>query len=340
VSDDCLKLTAYFSERRRSGSRFQADVLLELCERHALQTSVLLRGAEGFGTRHVLQTERLLSLSEDLPVVVVGVDSRPRIEAAVPDFEGAMAHGLLTLERARMSADADGLDHTTKLTVYCGRYERLNGRPAFVEIVDLLHRHGAAGATVLLGVDGTARGSRRRARFVGRNADVPLMIIALGEGSQIADVLRVLPERPLVTLERIRICKLEGASIAEPHAPAELGPEPALVKLMVHAGFDSTHAGRPLYTEIVRRLRAAGASGATVLPGIWGYYGRRPPQGDRLLSLRRHVPTTTVVIDTAKRAAEWFGVIDELTTEAGLVTSELVPVLITPAASEPTRSAS
>jgi hypothetical protein len=33
-------------------------------------------------------------------------------------------------------------------------------------------------------------------------------------------------------------------------------------------------------------------------------------------------------------------VIDELTTEAGLVTSELVPVLITPAASEPTRSAS
>jgi PII-like signaling protein len=207
-----------------------------------------------------------------------------------------------------------------------------------VEIVDLLHGRGAAGATVLLGVDGTALGSRRRARFIGRNADVPLMIIALGGASEFAGVLGALPPQLLVTVERIRICKLDGARIAAPHARSELGAEPALVKLMVHAGFDSKHAGRPLYTAIVQSLRAAGASGATVLPGIWGYHGRRPPQGDRLLSLRRHVPTTTVVIDTAERAAEWFGVIDELTTEAGLVTSELVPVLISPGATaQPSR---
>ena len=46
--------------------------------------------------------------------------------------------------------------------------------------------------------------------FFGRNADVPMMIIAVGEGERIA---RVLPElggllrRPLITLERVRVCK-------------------------------------------------------------------------------------------------------------------------------------
>jgi PII-like signaling protein len=337
MNEDCLKLTVYCSERHRSGARFQADALLELCERHALQTSVLLRGGEGFGTRQVLQTERLLTLSEDLPVVTVAVDTRTRIEAALPEFEATVRHGLLTLERARMLTGGieevslpEELHEATKLTVYCGRHERAAGRPAFAAIVDLLHRRGATGATVMLGVDGTAHGVRQRARFFGRNAEVPLMIVAIGPGALIGELLpecSALLSRPLMTLERVRICKLDGRRLAEPHDVPEQDASglATWVKLMVHAGQDSRHDGHPLYVEIVRRLRAAGASGATVISGIWGYYGRRPPQGDKLLSLRRHVPLTTVVIDTPSRAAQWFKIIDELTDEAGAVTSELVP---------------
>ena len=197
-------------------------------------------------------------------------------------------------------------------------------------IVDLLHRHGVLSATVLLGVDGTAHGVRERARFFGRNAQVPLMIIAVGHGAELSALLpeiAALLERPLLTLERVRVCKVDGRRLAEPHQVSE--PDEAglatWVKLMVHADHDTRHAGRPLYVEIVRRLRQAKASGATVLHGIWGYHGERPPQGDKLLSLRRHVPTTTIVIDTPERIGQWFEIIDELTDEAGVVTSELVP---------------
>ena len=59
--------------------------------------------------------------------------------------------------------------------------------------------------------------------------------------------------------------------------------------------------------------------------GIWGYHGDRAPQGDRLLSLRRHVPATTIVVDTPERIGAWFSIIDELTDQGGVVTSELVP---------------
>ena len=63
------------------------------------------------------------------------------------------------------------------------------GAPAYIAVCELLHRRGITGATVLLGVDGTAHGVRQRARFFGRNAEVPVMIIAVGAGQQIAAVL-------------------------------------------------------------------------------------------------------------------------------------------------------
>ena len=66
--EDSLKLTAYFGERQRIDGRFFADVLLDLCARHEIATSLLLRGVEGFGLKHHLRTDRLLTLSEDLPL--------------------------------------------------------------------------------------------------------------------------------------------------------------------------------------------------------------------------------------------------------------------------------
>jgi PII-like signaling protein len=337
VNEDCLKLTTYFGERDRANGRFLADALLDVYERHEFQASVLLRGTEGFGVKHHLQTQRLLTLSEDLPLVTVAVDTRERITAAMGDVTELTSHGLVTLERARMLTGRVGevrlpeeLHEATKLTVYCGRQERANGKPAFVAVVDLLHRHGLAGATVFLGVDGTSHGVRRRAKFFGRNAEVPLMIIAVGSGERIAKAaseLGTLLKEPLATLERVRVCKRDGERLAEPrHLPdTDESGLPIWQKLMVYTGEYAKAEGRPLYVELIRRLRAAGAGGATALRGIWGYYGDHKPHGDKVLSLQRHVPVLTVIVDTPENIRRWFAVVDELTTETGLVTSELVP---------------
>jgi PII-like signaling protein len=339
LNEDALKLTMYFGERDRSGDRFTADALLEAFERRAFRTSVLLRGIEGFGIKHRLQTHRLLTLSEDLPIVAVAVDGRPRIEAALPEVLELAGHGVVTLERSRLLAGhvsptmlPERIDEQTKLTIYCGRQERIGRHPAFVALVDLLHAHGIAGATALLGVDGTANGIRRRARFFSRNAEVPLMIICVGDGAAIARVLPAVAERmhePLLTLERVQVCKRDGELLSRPHE-MDVRDEAGLArwrKLMVYSGEAARHKGRPVYVELVRRLRAAGAAGATTLRGIWGYHGDHPPHGDKLLAIRRHVPTVTIVVDAPERIDDWFDIVDELTDERGLVTSEIVPAL-------------
>jgi PII-like signaling protein len=79
------------------------------------------------------------------------------------------------------------------------------------------------------------------------------------------------------------------------------------------------------YLELIRRLRQAGAAGATSLRGVWGYHGDHPPHGDSLWQLRRRVPVLTVIVDTPANIERWFAIVDELTDETGLVTSEIVP---------------
>src|SRR4051794_5558940 len=182
VNEDCLKLTTYYGERERAGGGFLADAFTAIYARHELQTSLVMRAVEGFGAKQHLHTDRLLSLSEDLPLVSVAVDTRARIEAALAEVSALRFQGLVTLERARLLTGTVGAvelpwgdSAATKLTVYVGRGERAAGRPAYEAVVALLRERGIAGATVLLGVDGTAHGVRERARFFGRNAAVPLM---------------------------------------------------------------------------------------------------------------------------------------------------------------------
>jgi PII-like signaling protein len=77
--------------------------------------------------------------------------------------------------------------------------------------------------------------------------------------------------------------------------------------------------------ELVRALRRAGSAGATSLRGIWGFHGDHAPHGDTLWQLRRRVPVVTLVVDTPARIHELFAVVDAITDETSLVTSEIVP---------------
>lgn len=336
MNDDCLKLTTYFGERDRARGGFLSDALIEIFARHQLQTSLVMRGVEGFGLKHHLHTDRLLTLSEDLPLVSVAVDTRARIEAALADINKLRFDGLVTLERARMLSErldpvpAGEVDDTCKLTIYLGRHERAGGKPAYEAVVELLRARGVAGATVLLGVDGTAHGVRQRATFFGRNVEVPVMVIAVGDGRRIGELLPGLGglvARPLVTLERVQVCKRDGVLLAEPQLLPETDPSGLGVwqKLMVYAGEQARSDGRPLHHQLIRALRVAGASGATSLRGVWGYHGDHAPHGDSVWQLRRRVPVLTVIVDTPARTRDWFAIADELTGETGLVTTEMVP---------------
>jgi PII-like signaling protein len=338
VDANTIKLTSYFGERRRTSDAFVGDTLLDLYARRGLGTSILLRGAEGTGLRHHLRTDSSLSQSEDLPVTVTAVDTRENIEAVLDQTVELNQDGLVTLESVLLLPEqigparaATAAAEAVELTVYFSRQDSVFTVPAFEEICDLLHRREIEGATVLLGLDGVIRGHRHRAQFFSRSGDVPMLVVAVGPADLIGSVLPELGgllRHPVITLGRVRICKRDGQLISRPGQEYAEGPPSSALwqKLTVYTPETGPHVP-PVHRAIVRELRFAKTSGATVHRGIWGFHGDQPPHGDRFLQWGRHVPVITTVIDTAENIALAFDIIDRLTGDQELVTSENILVM-------------
>lgn len=308
-------LTAYFGERKRAGGRLVADGLLDLFAEHRVARSVLLRGVEGFGARHHLRTDDKLSLSEDLPAVALAVDADERIAELAPAVRALVRSGLVGVEPADGARNGD-----VRLTLLLGRKDRVDGRPAYRAVVDLLRAHGVAGATTLLGVDGTTGDTRLRARFFARNADVPMMVSVVASAAELAAVGPALAALPgaVAASRPVQVCKRDGTLLAPPD------PREGELRMTVYSAETALHDGAPIHRALVRRLRADGVRGVTTLRGVWGFSGDHPPHGDRWLQLGRQVPAVTTVVDTAERIAHAFPAVDELTAEHGLVICEPV----------------
>jgi PII-like signaling protein len=82
--------------------------------------------------------------------------------------------------------------------------------------------------------------------------------------------------------------------------------------------------GRPLYSELTRRLREQGAAAATTVLGDWGFPSDEHPHGDRLGRVASHPPTLTVTVDEPERLARVWSAVDSATAHHGVVTSSAV----------------
>ncbi|MEZ5078008.1 MAG: DUF190 domain-containing protein [Solirubrobacterales bacterium] len=335
---DALRLSVYFGDAVAADGVLSSDALMGCFERHRPAAAMLLRGVEGFGAHRRIRAARFPDLSTDLPLLAIAVDEHDRIRGMIDAVDEAVPRGLLTLEHALLATGADvasakapdGPGRAAKLSVYCRADERIDGRPADRQVVEILRRHGATGAVALPGADGVLRGERARLRVLSVRDRPIVAIVSVGPRELLARCLPSLAEAlqdPLVTLEAIAQVKHDGQLLEPPPSvTAGAGGEPDLWQtIRVYTRRSAQVDGRALYSELTHRLREAGAAGATTVFGDWGFSSDEPAHGDRLGRIGSQRPSYTVYIDRPERVAEIWPVVDEVTAEHGIVTSLLVP---------------
>jgi hypothetical protein len=92
------RLTVYIGEADTWRHKPLYTEIVHRAHAAGLAGASVFRGIEGFGTSSRVHTERLLSLSEDLPVVVVIIDTAERIDAFLPHVAELVAEGLVTVD--------------------------------------------------------------------------------------------------------------------------------------------------------------------------------------------------------------------------------------------------
>ncbi len=100
LSGELVLMRIFIGESDKHGHLPLYEALVELFRKEGFAGATVLRGVAGFGAHSVYHTDKLLRLSQDLPVVVEVVESQERIDAIMPTVDGMMSGGMITLEKA------------------------------------------------------------------------------------------------------------------------------------------------------------------------------------------------------------------------------------------------
>jgi PII-like signaling protein len=102
LTGPALRLTVFAGENDRWHHKPLFTEIVHRAHAAGLAGASVFRGIEGFGASSLIHTSRLLSLSEDLPVAVVIVDTEDRVRAFLPELDELVTEGLVVLDRCEV----------------------------------------------------------------------------------------------------------------------------------------------------------------------------------------------------------------------------------------------
>lgn len=91
-------LTIFIGESDHHGRTPLATEIVQRAHKAGLAGASVFRGVEGYGASNHIHTTRILSLSDDLPIAVVIVDSNERIQSFVPELDERISEGLVIID--------------------------------------------------------------------------------------------------------------------------------------------------------------------------------------------------------------------------------------------------
>ena len=97
-------LRIFIGESDKYHSKPLHEAILERAHDEGLAGGTVIHGMMGFGAHCRIHTDKILRLTEDLPVVVEIVDSPDKIASFVEILEGMIDEGLVTVEHVKVIA--------------------------------------------------------------------------------------------------------------------------------------------------------------------------------------------------------------------------------------------
>jgi len=98
LTGSALRVTVFIGENDTWHHKPLYSEIVHRAHATGLAGASVFRGIEGFGASSLIHTSRLLSMSEDLPVAIVIVDTEERVRAFLPLLDELVGSGLVILD--------------------------------------------------------------------------------------------------------------------------------------------------------------------------------------------------------------------------------------------------
>ena len=96
------RLTIFVGESDHHGHTPLATEIVQRAHRAGLAGASVFRGVEGYGASNHIHTTRILSLSDDLPIAIIIVDTDEAIQRFIPELDELISEGLVILDEVEV----------------------------------------------------------------------------------------------------------------------------------------------------------------------------------------------------------------------------------------------
>ena len=108
------RLTVFIGESDQHHHKPLYAEIVHRAREAGLAGASVFRGIEGFGASQHVHTTRLLSLDEDLPIVIVMVDDEERIDRFALELDELISEGLVVIDDVEVVRYSDSKSGRTE----------------------------------------------------------------------------------------------------------------------------------------------------------------------------------------------------------------------------------
>jgi PII-like signaling protein len=98
LSGPSRRLTIFIGEDDRWHRKPLYTEIVHRAHKAGLAGASVFRGLEGYGASSRIHTSRILSLSQDLPLAIIIIDTAERIDQFLPQLDELVSEGLVILD--------------------------------------------------------------------------------------------------------------------------------------------------------------------------------------------------------------------------------------------------
>jgi PII-like signaling protein len=209
-SGPAKKVSIYVGQDRQYHGESVYAAILEFLFYHKVSGASVTRGIAGFGADHHMHTDRVLVLTENLPMKVEFIETPAKVEELLPKLHEMAGTGLIEIQDTTVvkpsetSAKASRQESTPPLKsqgkaklmrIYVGENDKWNGKPLYRALLEGMRANDIAGVTVYQGILGYGANRRiRKDTALHLSHDRPIMLSVVDTEERLRAFLPVLDD--------------------------------------------------------------------------------------------------------------------------------------------------
>jgi PII-like signaling protein len=220
------KVSIYVGQDHQYHGESVYAAILEFLFYHKVSGASVTRGIAGFGADHHMHTDRILVLTENLPMKVEFIETPEKVEELLPKLHEMVGTGLIEIQdttivkpsesskqaaRQESSPPLKSAGKAKLMRIFIGEDDKWNGKPLHKALIECMRTNGIAGVTVYQGILGYGANRRiHKDSALHLSHDRPIMLSVVDNEERLRDFLLVLDDmvqQGLVVLSDVDVIK-------------------------------------------------------------------------------------------------------------------------------------